>query len=607
MTMTPEQIAEREAELTASTERAKKLRAEHFARKEQNVYTLASAKAPLTRQPIREAEAVSAPVPASRSAEEEGFQVDVGLPPPSGVGTARPEPSKFEREWAEEQARRKGEGSPQPSAPEPDLEEPDPEPEPEPSSTALIVVERPGVPKGAAEPEVMLEFMNRKHAVVANVGSKTIISSVVPSELDPEQSTVIFQKPEDFRLQYANRKVRIVVNDSKGDHSLFLPAAPWWLEHPSRREHHGVTFRPGEEREYGGALNLWQGWGINAIEGDWTLLKWHIREIFAGGKAEAADYALRWIAWAIQNLGERARVALVAVGDKGSGKGTVGRALRRIFNPYARYVSSPDEFLGNFNDHLKDCCFLEIDEAIWDAKKALGKLQAMITEDTLMLHPKYLGRYEVPNPLHMLFLAEPGWVVPAGARERRYAVFDTSDEKLGDKKYFKALHGNIDNGGAEAMLWDLWNMDLDGWHPSEIPGALLHSNAMQRQQLMSMPPFEQWVLGMLHNGQLPGPKTPRFGAAFTKSLSNDAKASVPKLQFMGDREMIRKLKDEWKCVPYHTNVGQCWRFPPLSDCRTAWERRYGPTAWDYPEAGEWEWCLDEAEGVLEQVMALDEK
>ena len=106
--------------------------AKHFAAQEQNVYTLASAKAPLTRQPIREAEAVSAPVPVSRSAEEEGFQVDVGLPPPlSGI----------EQEWAEEQARRKA-GTASATAPaqaaDPFDDDPGPDPEEPPKAKAKI-------------------------------------------------------------------------------------------------------------------------------------------------------------------------------------------------------------------------------------------------------------------------------------------------------------------------------------------------------------------------------------------------------------------------------------------------------------------------------------
>ena len=48
------------------------------------------------------------------------------------------------------------------------------------------------------------------------------------------------------------------------------------------------------------------------------------------GNAEFADYVIRWIAWAIQNPAAQAEVALVLIGFKGAGKGTLVRCLQRI-------------------------------------------------------------------------------------------------------------------------------------------------------------------------------------------------------------------------------------------------------------------------------------
>src|SRR6516165_12237469 len=59
----------------------------------------------------------------------------------------------------------------------------------------------------------------------------------------------------------------------------------------------------------------------------------------------------------------------------------------------------------------------------------------------------------VPNYLHVVMLAEPGWVIPAGRYERRYAALSVSDRRREDREYFRALHRQIANGGAEAMMW----------------------------------------------------------------------------------------------------------------------------------------------------------
>jgi hypothetical protein len=33
-----------------------------------------------------------------------------------------------------------------------------------------------------------------------------------------------------------------------------------------------------------------------------------------------------------------------------------------------------------------------------------------------------------------------------------------------------------------------------------------------------------------------------------------------------------------------------WKFPPLAECRAAWDRRYGPQ--DLPEQEDWVWWQD---------------
>jgi len=136
-------------------------------------------------------------------------------------------------------------------------------------------------------------------------------------------------------------------------------------------------------------------------------------------------------------------------------------------------------------------------------------------------------------------LAEPGWVIPAGRYERRYAAFSVSDARRGDHAYFKSLHGQIAEGGAEAMMWDLQRMDLDGWHPREIPESLLKGSALQAQQAHTLPPLEQWYLSLLQDGRVAGAlvnndptsrKISRPSTAYTKSLSEDAKDRFPRLK-----------------------------------------------------------------------------
>ena len=158
----------------------------------------------------------------------------------------------------------------------------------------------------------------------------------------------------------------------------------------------------------------------------------------------------------------------------------------------------------------------------------------MITEGTLSIERKGIDLIQAPNYLHVIMLAEPGWVIPAGRFERRYAALSVAPVKRGDKAYFKALNRQIAEGGAEAMFHELRAMDLEDWHPREIPEALRNNSALQKQQTYNLPPLEQWYLTLLHNGKLPHAKEKTPYIATTRALVENAKQRVPRLRELSD-------------------------------------------------------------------------
>src|SRR6516162_6064174 len=89
--------------------------------------------------------------------------------------------------------------------------------------------------------------------------------------------------------------------------------------------------------------------------------------------------------------------------------------------------------------------------------------------------------------------------------------------------------------GSQAAPIALQRMDLGDWHPREIPEALLTNPTLQKQQSYNLPPLEQWYVGLLHNGKLPGAlvraNPPKPNTAYTRSLIDDAILRVPRLRW----------------------------------------------------------------------------
>jgi hypothetical protein len=472
------------------------------------------------------------------------------------------------------------------------------EAEVKPSLPAVIPITKPLTNERVSRWDDAMAAMNEQHALIENVGNKTVIASWEPSPTNLNRRVLVFQGKDSFMLRYSNRLVQIEASDGVGGYKLLrLPLGAWWLSHRDRRQHRGVTFRPGAPEVVSECLNMWQGWGVVPKEGDWRLIRQHIEEVIAGGNAEFAEYVVRWIAWAIQNPAAQAEVALVLIGHKGAGRGTLVRVLQRIFGAHAFQVTSREEVIGKFNGHLQDCVLFVADEAYWGGdKRCVGRLQGMITEPTLPIERKGFDLILVPNYLHVVMLAEPGWVIPAGRYERRYAALSVSDVRMGDRNYFNALHRQIAGGGAEAMMWDLQRMDLGDWHPREIPESLLKGSALQEQQTHTLPPLEQWYLSLLQDGRVPkalvaeptSKKMSRPNTAYTKDLREDAMQRFPRLRWeLSDNAIAEFMADKsWpKAQKHRDSKSNGWAFEPLADSRAQWDKRYGPQPWN--DVAEW--------------------
>src|SRR5262249_40013679 len=206
-----------------------------------------------------------------------------------------------------------------------------------------------------AERSQLLAELNAENCVVLD-GARTMVLRFEEIEHSAGGESYIYRVPTflrfyDFLNPYLNR---FVDTGAKKPPSL----GQWWLTHRRRRQYRGVIFRPAGPPIIKGRLNLWTGWGVEPKEGDWSLLRRHIREVLADFNEAVYQYIINWIAWSVQNPGQQAEVALVFIGDRGIGKGTLGKALCKIFGKqHSLHLSSPEHLTGRFNAHLRQCCF----------------------------------------------------------------------------------------------------------------------------------------------------------------------------------------------------------------------------------------------------------
>jgi hypothetical protein len=406
-----------------------------------------------------------------------------------------------------------------------------------------------------------------------------------------------FLQVSDFKLLYLNQRVTLGKS--------VVDLGTWWLMHPGRRQYEGVVFVPGGAEVVDRKLNLWNGWGVTPKCGDWSLMREHIYQVLAARDDDANLYIMNWLTWAIQNPADRAEVALVFKGARGSGKGTLGNTLMRLYGQHAHHISSATQLAGRFNAHMRDCCYLFADEAYWPGdKSAEGQLKRLITDPDLFIEAKGRDQISVVNMLHVVMATNEDWVVPAGEKERRFALFDVADTHCQDGEYFDPLYAQLDAGGYEAMLFDLLHRDIGDWHPrKEIP----RNAALVKQQAESLSPLDAWWVGLLEDGQLTGasedepnraisneheenrfdPTYGRHTVIRCKGLYDHARQASPKLRHFTDDALGRYLKKQGCENARKVRGKRGWTFKPLAEHRKAWEERFPGWSWQDPSATDW--------------------
>ncbi|MGD9757939.1 MAG: DUF5906 domain-containing protein [Comamonas sp.] len=427
-----------------------------------------------------------------------------------------------------------------------------------------------------AEPKLeglvaVIEEMNARHYVVLDNGFQ-----VVTEENDPIfDGRIRYQRmsKSDFRSAYENATIE---RDGK-----LVSRADLWLKSAHRRQYKGIIFDP--DRQHEGWLNLWRGWSMEPVPGDWSLLRELIRDVLTDGDAASFEYVLNWMAFMFQHPGEVAEVAIAFRGAKGTGKGTLGRTLAKLAGASGLHISSPGHLVGRFNSHLQNCVCLFADEAFWAGDKAgEAVLKQLVTEPTLTYEGKGRDAVMGKNHVHIVMASNNDWVVPAGMDgERRFAVFNVSERRRGDREFFLALNRQLDEGGLAGLLHDMLTRDIRDWHPRD---SVPQTEALAEQIERSQSPEESWWDGLLDTGKLPN--------YLAEEAWNDGPIEVDKDELHADyaahakmlgarptdkKGLAMKVMRKAGIAKRQVSLGdgrRIWRWvlPQLEDARTIWTK-----------------------------------
>ena len=356
--------------------------------------------------------------------------------------------------------------------------------------------------------EMTVEMLNVSYAIVMNGATAAIIK--ITWDEETSRYSHVFTNKKSFELLYANKPIQQGVKRMFGqlvpDYGTYATA---WLQHFKRRQYlDGVTFIPPQYKDgievsakiSGDKLNLWQGYKVQAVQGDWELLRLHIKIIICNNDDACYEYFLNWLSRGLQSPDLHARVAIAMKGLKGCGKSSVGTFYVSIFGQHGLQITNPKFLIGNFNAHMADLCAIFGDEVFFAGDRSHENiLKGLITEPTLMIERKGIDAVSMTNRIKLIMASNNDWIVPASSDERRYFVLGVSDERIGDSEYFTALHDSLEREETKsAFLYDMLHRDISGFDITKIP----ETDALKAQRLQSLDSFGKYWWDVLERGHI---------------------------------------------------------------------------------------------------------
>ncbi len=283
----------------------------------------------------------------------------------------------------------------------------------------------------------------------------------------------------------------------------------------------------------------------------------------------------KWLAYIFQRP-DHVHTALVLLGSQGVGKNSFVEPLGVLLGAHYAPLSSLSELISNFNYHLKNAVLIHANEALWGGnRKDIGTVKAMITEKTCLIEGKGKDRIVVRNFKHIILSSNEEWPIHLDSDDRRFLVLRVSESKKEDHAYFNALQEELDNGGYEALLFDLFHEDISSFNPRVLPPSTdSFSIKMQSAESAHRYIYEVLINRGFHIGNNAENEFPIWQTIIPKSnVYDDYKAwcrnceESCKTQALFGRAVKKLIPSAEDTRPGNGSRARCYKLPSLEQAR----------------------------------------
>jgi len=263
--------------------------------------------------------------------------------------------------------------------------------------------------------------------------------------------------------RYATLKVP--VQDGKG--VKMAKVADAWLTHPMARRYSNTLFVPGgpEVVTEGGEtyLNIWRE--QPCIPGDVSLYLTLTEWLFRDTLGDEWDWPIKLLAFKTQNPTQKIPLAIMLIGEQGSGKSVWAGLSRLAFGAYGASRNGKD-IAQDWNGFLEKALLCTIDDVhTRQIRQNIETLRNWISEPRIERHEKYLKNREVDNYSLLILTSNYRDAGAFAHDDRRFLVAGCPPIDKGEEFYGPIWEWFRSGDAGPALYHYLLTYDLEGWRP----------------------------------------------------------------------------------------------------------------------------------------------
>lgn len=214
----------------------------------------------------------------------------------------------------------------------------------------------------------------------------------------------------------------------------------------------GFRFRPDtneaiiqeDDKQY---INTFTGFGIKPdMKGNCDVIKNYLLHVICDGDENGYRYLFNYLSHMLQFPTERPTVAIILRGEQGTGKSAFGYLVSRLLgaskhNPgYFTSVATVDRLTSKFNGQLANKLAIFVEELELTRSRAMeNALKSLVTDPTISIERKGKEVYTDNNYARIFGASNHNHIWNVFKGERRLTIFNVSESRANDYKYFNTL------------------------------------------------------------------------------------------------------------------------------------------------------------------------